>query len=89
MEITDVVRWRDIVDNRIRLVLVQEGMQVQRPLADIRRQRARRDDAGLLESDTDITGVLSKEEIERTFDLNEQFKHIDHIFDRVFHPVRA
>src|ERR1700716_3557727 len=48
-----------------------------------------RDFKRLLESDTDITGVLSKEEIERVFDLNEQFKYIDHIFDRVFHPVRA
>ena len=48
-----------------------------------------RDFKRLLESDTDITGVLSKEEIERAFDLNEQFKYIDHIFERVFHPVRA
>ena len=23
------------------------------------------------------------------FDLNEQFQHVDHIFERVFHPVRA
>mgnify|MGYP002066435451 CR=1 FL=1 len=47
-----------------------------------------RDFKGLLECDTDITGVLSKAEIECAFDLNEQFQHIDHIFERVFrsHP---
>src|SRR6266480_571353 len=38
-----------------------------------------RDFKGLLETDTDITHVLSKPEIERSFDLNEQFKYIDHI----------
>src|SRR6266850_1922152 len=43
-----------------------------------------RDFKRLLESDTDITGVLAKAEIERAFDLNEQFKHLDHIFERVF-----
>jgi len=50
-----------------------------------------RDFKGLLECDTDITRVLSKSEIERAFDLNEQFRHVDHIFERVFHsaPVRA
>ena len=50
-----------------------------------------RDFKGLLESDTDITRVLTKAEIERAFDLNEQFRHLDHIFERVFQsaPVRA
>src|SRR5215813_1846757 len=48
-----------------------------------------RDFKGLLECDTDITRVLTKPEIERAFDLNEQFKHVDHIFERVFQPVSA
>jgi adenylosuccinate lyase len=45
----------------------------------------------LLECDTDITQVLTKHEIERAFDLNEQFRHVDHIFERVFQtaPARA
>jgi adenylosuccinate lyase len=38
----------------------------------------------LLLADPDVTGVLSHEEIERAFDLDEQFKHVDDIFDRVF-----
>src|SRR3954464_3049218 len=50
-----------------------------------------RDFKGLLECDTDIISVLSKSDIERAFDLNEQFRHVDHIFERVFRtaPVRA
>ena len=31
--------------------------------------------------------MLTPAEIERAFDLDEQFRHVDHIFDRVF-PVR-
>ena len=43
----------------------------------------------LLLADADVSRVLSAAEIERAFDLDEQLKHVDHIFDRVFHPVRA
>jgi adenylosuccinate lyase len=48
-----------------------------------------RDFKTLLESDTDITQVLTKAEIERAFDLNEQFKYVDHIFERVFQTAPA
>ena len=48
-----------------------------------------RDFKGLLECDTDVTQVLTKAEIERAFDLNEQFQHVDHIFERVFQSVPA
>jgi adenylosuccinate lyase len=48
-----------------------------------------RDFKSLLLADADVTRVLSAAEIERAFDLDEQLKHVDHIFDRVFHPVRA
>jgi adenylosuccinate lyase len=50
-----------------------------------------RDFKTLLESDTDITQVLTKAEIERAFDLHEQFRYVDHIFERVFQtaPARA
>ena len=43
----------------------------------------------LLLADPEVTRVLPAVEIERAFDLNEQLKHVDEIFDRVFHPVRA
>src|SRR6266849_1483230 len=48
-----------------------------------------RDFKTLLLTDPDVTRVLPAAEIERAFDLGEQLKHVDHIFDRVFHPVRA
>jgi adenylosuccinate lyase len=38
----------------------------------------------LLLADEDITAVLPPKEIERAFDLHEQFKHVDDIFTRVF-----
>jgi adenylosuccinate lyase len=38
----------------------------------------------LLLGDAEVTGVLTRSEIERAFDLDEQFKHIDDIFARVF-----
>src|SRR3954463_4915056 len=43
----------------------------------------------LLLADPDVTRQLPPAEIERAFDLDEQLKHVDHIFDRVFHTVRA
>jgi hypothetical protein len=33
--------------------------------------------------------VLPPEDIERAFDLDEQLRHVDHIFDRVFQEVAA
>jgi len=38
----------------------------------------------LLAADPDIAGVLTPAEIDRAFDLAEQFRYVDHIFDRVF-----
>jgi adenylosuccinate lyase len=48
----------------------------------------RRDFKALLLADADVAGVLSREEIERAFDLDQQFRHVDDIFERVF-GVRA
>ncbi len=44
-----------------------------------------RDFKGLLLTDDEVTRVLSRTDIERAFDLGEQLRHVDHIFDRVFH----
>ena len=43
-----------------------------------------RDFKSLLMADRDITAVLPPSEIERAFDLGEQLRHVDDIFDRVF-----
>ena len=46
-----------------------------------------RDFKQLLLADTDVTAVLPTAEIERAFDLGDQLKHVDHIFERVFQEV--
>jgi adenylosuccinate lyase len=43
-----------------------------------------RDFKSLLAEDADVAGVLTRTEIDRAFDLDEQLKHVDHIFARVF-----
>ena len=44
----------------------------------------RRDFKGLVLEDADIMGVLTAADVERAFDLDQQLKHVDTIFDRVF-----
>jgi adenylosuccinate lyase len=46
-----------------------------------------RDFKELLLADDEVTRVLSRTEIERAFNLNEQLKHVEHIFARVFQEV--
>ena len=47
----------------------------------------RQDFKALLLADTDVAGALTAAEIERAFDLDEQFRHVDHVFERVFRVV--
>ena len=47
----------------------------------------KRDFKALLLADPDVTRVLPPAEIERAFDLDEQLKHVDQIFGRVFQEV--
>jgi adenylosuccinate lyase len=46
----------------------------------------RRDFKGLLLADPDISRRLTAAELDRAFDLAEQFRHINHVFERVFAP---
>jgi adenylosuccinate lyase len=48
-----------------------------------------RDFKGLLLDDRELTRVLPPPEIEKAFDLDEQLKHVDYIFERVFQEVPA
>ena len=43
-----------------------------------------RDFKSLLVADQDVARVLDPAAIERAFDLGQQFRHVDHVFDRVF-----
>ncbi len=48
----------------------------------------RRDFKDLLRVDPDVARVLTLEELERAFDLDEQFRYVDQIFERVFATTR-
>ena len=48
-----------------------------------------RDFKTLLLEDAELTKVLSRDEVEKAFDLNEHFRNVDAIFDRVFASVPA
>ena len=50
----------------------------------MRSYEERRDFKALLLADPDVAGVLKPSELEAAFDLDEQFRHIDEIFARVF-----
>jgi adenylosuccinate lyase len=47
----------------------------------------KRDFKQLLLTDGDLMKVLTAAEVERAFDLNDQLRNVDAIFDRVFRPV--
>src|SRR5262252_6957481 len=55
----------------------------------MRARDERRDFKSLLAADPDVSRVLTPSEIDRAFDLAEQFRYVDDIFDRVFSPVGA
>ena len=48
-----------------------------------------RDFKALLLADADVTHVMAPNDIERAFDLGDQLKHVNDIFDRVFEEVPA
>ena len=88
-------RSRGVVfSGTVLLELAKKGVSREEAYAWVQRNAMRsfderRDFKAFLLADPDITGVLSAEEIERAFDLDEQLRHIDQIFDRVFHAVRT
>jgi adenylosuccinate lyase len=43
----------------------------------------------LLLADRDLMAVLTEEDVRRAFDLNEQLRNVDRIFERVFTAVPA
>jgi len=49
----------------------------------------KQDFKALLLADPDVTRVLTPAQIDRAFDLDEQFKHVDDIFHRVFSTESA
>jgi adenylosuccinate lyase len=88
-------RSRGVVfSGTVLLELAQKGVSREQAYEWVQRNAMlshaeQRDFKSLLESDTDICGVLTKAEIERAFDLNEQYRHVDEVLDRVFTSVPA
>jgi adenylosuccinate lyase len=88
-------RSRGIVfSGTVLLELARKGVARERAYEWVQRNATRSVAAGtdfksLLFADPDVTSVLTAAELERTFDLDEQFRHIDDIFDRVLSPVEA
>jgi adenylosuccinate lyase len=89
----NLYRSRGVVfSGSVLLELAQKGISREQAYEWVQRNAMlsyaeQRDFKSLLETDTDITRVLDKAEIERAFDLNEQFRYVDHIFERVFASV--
>jgi adenylosuccinate lyase len=88
-------RSRGVVfSGTVLLELAQKGVSREQAYEWVQRNAMlsyaeQRDFKSLLESDTDVSGVLTKAEIERAFDLNEQYRHVDEVLDRVFPSVPA
>jgi adenylosuccinate lyase len=88
-------RSRGVVfSGTVLLELAKKGVSREQAYEWVQRNAMRsfseqRDFKALLLADADVTRVLSPPQIEKAFDLDEQLKHVDHVFDRVFHPVRA
>jgi adenylosuccinate lyase len=83
-------RSRGVVfSGSVLLELAKQGVSREQAYEWVQRNAMRsfdehRDFKALLQADPDVTRVLSAADIERAFDLDEQLKHVDHIFDRVF-----
>jgi adenylosuccinate lyase len=88
-------RSRGVVfSGTVLLELAKKGVSREEAYAWVQRNAMRsfderRDFKSLLLADKDISSQLTPAEIERAFDLQEQFKHVDHVFNRVFAPELA
>jgi adenylosuccinate lyase len=88
-------RSRGVVfSGTVLLELAQRGVSRENAYALVQRNAMRsfheqRDFKELLLADREVTDVLPPADIERAFDLKEQLRHVDHIFDRVFGNVGA
>jgi adenylosuccinate lyase len=90
-------RSRGVVfSGSVLLELAEQGVSREQAYEWVQRNAMRsfaeqRDFKALLLADADVTRVLDAAGIERAFDLDQQFRHVDHVFDRVFQetPVRV
>jgi adenylosuccinate lyase len=83
-------RSRGVVfSGSVLLELAKKGVSREEAYSWVQRNAMRsfdehRDFKELLLADREVMRVLVPAEVERAFDLDEQFRHVDQIFDRVF-----
>ena len=83
-------RSRGVVfSGTVLLELARRGLSREQAYERVQRNAMRafhegRDFRALLLADGDVTAVLPPADIERAFDLDEQLRHVGHIFERVF-----
>jgi adenylosuccinate lyase len=83
-------RSRGVVfSGSVLLELARRGISREQAYEWVQRNALRSFDEGLdfktlLQADADIAGALAPTDIDRAFDLDEQFRHVEAIFDRVF-----
>ncbi len=100
--VVDVQRMREnlqlsrgvVFSGTVLLALAMKGVSREQAYEWVQRNAMRsfeeqHDFKALLLRDADVARVLSPSEIDRAFDLNEQFKHVDDIFGRVFQTASA
>jgi adenylosuccinate lyase len=86
-------RSRGVVfSGTVLLELAKKGVSREQAYEWVQRNAMRsfseqREFKALLLADADVTRMLSPVEIEQAFDLDEQLKHVDYIFERVFHTT--
>jgi adenylosuccinate lyase len=86
-------RSRGVVfSGTVLLELARRGVSREQAYVWVQRNAMRsfhehRDFKALLLEDADVTGVLGAGDIDRAFDLQEQLRHVDHVFERVFQEV--
>ncbi len=91
----NLARSRGVVfSGTVLLELARRGVSREQAYEWVQRNAMRafdeqRDFKALLLADPEITAVLPAADIDRAFDLNEQLRHVDHIFERVFQEVVA
>jgi adenylosuccinate lyase len=88
-------RSRGVVfSGSVLLELARKGISREQAYEWVQRNAMRsfheqRDFKPLLLADPDVMGVLTPAEIEKAFDLDDQFRNVDAIFERVFSNVPA
>jgi len=91
----NIGRSRGVVfSGQVLLELARRGVAREQAYNWVQRNAMRsfheqRDFRDLLLADPEITAVLPAEAIDRAFSLDEQLRHVDTLFDRVFGPADA